>query len=374
METTPSATMQTFETTPSASATTVQKPNSAAVSPVSNTAPLKTTAMVTTNNAVTMVTSAVVPSTDTELKTLVPSIVALPPDTDVVVQATDIPESDGNGPATDATTAAEVALATNPVTSATDVPVSPLSDGKTPAPNALATEATTDAVAQFPDTEAPVIVMVDLETSSIVPATDAVAPVSEGVTQATNVSDEIKPVPDGPRDSAEVVTAGAETVATNVVPPTSDLSLPTSDPVPAPEAAVPTPQTFAPVPEAAPQPEPDVKTDSKPPSEVEEKSEFPLTETKEEITSTNLENKDKAVEAPVIGNIKTNNEGGKTGESREAKEKKEKEKKKEKEYEKKEYEKKVVAKFLIPGGPKTQLSRIAYIRFQGKPLMMYCVC
>ncbi|XP_068079203.1 netrin-G2 isoform X3 [Danio rerio] len=114
--------------------------------------------------------------------------------------------------------------------------------------------------------------------------------------------------------------------------------------------------------------------DRKPLSKVGENSE----ESKESKTALNSEKKDKDAEASVSGDIKNDKldktrEAEKTEKSKEAKEeKKEKEKHKEKEF--KEYEKKVVARILIPGGPKTQLSRIAYIKFQGKRLMMYCVC
>ncbi|XP_073766193.1 netrin-G2 isoform X2 [Danio rerio] len=104
--------------------------------------------------------------------------------------------------------------------------------------------------------------------------------------------------------------------------------------------------------------------DRKPLSKVGENSE----ESKESKTALNSEKKDKDAEASVSGDIKNDKldktrEAEKTEKSKEAKEeKKEKEKHKEKEF--KEYEKKVVARILIPGGPKTQLSRIAYIKFQ----------
>ncbi|XP_016311199.1 uncharacterized protein LOC107664998 isoform X4 [Sinocyclocheilus anshuiensis] len=128
---------------------------------------------------------------------------------------------------------------------ASDVPLTPASDGDAPA---------TDAVAAV--TDAPATVTVSPEIASIAPATsDSDAPESPGDAEATNVSDEMKPAPEDPGDGAEIVTAGAETVT-----------------------------------DAAPQP--NAETDSKPPSEVGEKSEVPLVETKEK-TATNLEKTDK---------------------------------------------------------------------------------
>ncbi|XP_016145939.1 uncharacterized protein [Sinocyclocheilus grahami] len=128
---------------------------------------------------------------------------------------------------------------------ASDVPLTPTSDGDAPA---------TDAVAAV--TDAPATVTVSPEIASIAPGTsDSDAPESPGDAEATNVSNEMKPAPEEPGDGAEIVTAGAETV---------------TDPAPQPNA----------------------ETDSKPPSEVGEKSEVPLVETKEK-TAINMEKTDK---------------------------------------------------------------------------------
>ncbi|KAL1270222.1 hypothetical protein QQF64_032511, partial [Cirrhinus molitorella] len=350
MATTPSATMATSETTFSASASTIQLPDSL----VSDGFPVEADA----STAVTLVTSTVVSSTDDAvMKTVDP----LPPDT--------------------------------------DVPLTPASDG--------------DAVAAV--TDAPAIVTASPATSdSDAPTTTAVAPEGPGDAEATDVSDEIKPAPEGPGDSAQIVMAGAETVTdaapqpnaeTDSKPPLEkDKDAPESKPPPsevAEKSEVPlvenkeekTATKLEKNDKVAPESKPpsvvgekseislveskEEKTatnpekkdkdapDSNSPSEVGEISEVPLAESKEEKTAAILEKKDKNAEAPVSGDIKKNKEAGKTEESREAKEeKKEKEKKKEKDYEKKDYEKKVVARILIPGGPKTQLSRIAYIKFQ----------
>ncbi|XP_048065370.1 neurofilament heavy polypeptide isoform X1 [Megalobrama amblycephala] len=407
MATTPSATMATFETTSSASASTIQLPTSLA--PYSDVSSVETSEVVTAN---ILDKSAIVSSTDTAMKTAD----ALPPGIDLIVPTT--PASDVDAPAT-------------------------------------------DVIASSPDMEAPSIVMIEPETGSIGPATDKdapatveVAPPSDKFAESTDVSDEIKPAPEGPGDGIEVVMTVAETVTTSKVPPTTKplltsdpLQAPVPDNTPQPDSKPPSKDaknSEAPLTETneektatnlgkkdkdAPESKPPSKVgensevplsktkeektetnlekkdkdasdskppsevrensevpltenkeekratnlekkdkdapDSKPPSEVRENSEVPLTENKEEKRSTNLEKKDKDAEAPVSADIKRNNEAGKTEKSREAKEeKKEKEKKKEKDYEKKDYEKKVVARILIPGGPKTQLSRIAYIRFQ----------
>ncbi|XP_016311196.1 netrin-G2-like isoform X2 [Sinocyclocheilus anshuiensis] len=316
-----SATMATSEATSSASASTIQLPTSLAVdavSLVSDGSLVEVGAMVTANTAVTLITSTVMSSTDAEMKT----VDALPPDIDLIVPAS-------------------------------DVPLTPASDGDAPA---------TDAVAAV--TDAPATVTVSPEIASIAPATsDSDAPESPGDAEATNVSDEMKPAPEDPGDGAEIVTAGAETVTDAAPQPNAETdSKPPSEvgeksEVPLVETKEKTATNLEKTDKDAPE--------SKPSFEVGEKSEVPLAETNEGKTATNLEKKDKNVKAPVSGDIKKKNEAGKTGESREAKEeKKEKEKKKEKDYEKKDYEKKVVARILIPGGPKTQLSRIAYIRFQ----------
>ncbi|XP_016311195.1 netrin-G2-like isoform X1 [Sinocyclocheilus anshuiensis] len=351
-----SATMATSEATSSASASTIQLPTSLAVdavSLVSDGSLVEVGAMVTANTAVTLITSTVMSSTDAEMKT----VDALPPDIDLIVPAS-------------------------------DVPLTPASDGDAPA---------TDAVAAV--TDAPATVTVSPEIASIAPATsDSDAPESPGDAEATNVSDEMKPAPEDPGDGAEIVTAGAETVTDAAPQPNAETdSKPPSEvgeksEVPLVETKEKTATNLEKTDKDAPESKPSFEVgeksevplaetnegktatnlekkdkdapESKPQSKVGENSEVPLAES-EEKTATNLEKKDKNVKAPVSGDIKKKNEAGKTGESREAKEeKKEKEKKKEKDYEKKDYEKKVVARILIPGGPKTQLSRIAYIRFQ----------
>ncbi|XP_016145936.1 netrin-G2-like isoform X1 [Sinocyclocheilus grahami] len=357
MATTPSATMATSETTSSASASTIQLPTSLAVdavSLVSDGSLVEVGAMVTANTAVNLITSTVMSSTDAVMKT----VDALPPDIDLIVPAS-------------------------------DVPLTPTSDGDAPA---------TDAVAAV--TDAPATVTVSPEIASIAPGTsDSDAPESPGDAEATNVSNEMKPAPEEPGDGAEIVTAGAETVTDPAPQPNAETdSKPPSEvgeksEVPLVETkektAINMEKTDKDAPESKPPSEVGEKSEvplaetnegktatnlekkdkdapeSKPQSKVGENSEVPLAESKEKKTATNLEKKDKNVKAPVSGDIKKKNEAGKTGDSREAKEeKKEKEKKKEKDYEKKDYEKKVVARILIPGGPKTQLSRIAYIRFQ----------
>uniref|UniRef100_A0A8C1ZKB2 Netrin G2 n=1 Tax=Cyprinus carpio TaxID=7962 RepID=A0A8C1ZKB2_CYPCA len=341
MATTVFATMATSETTSSASASTIELPTSIAVdavSLVSDRSPVEAGAMVTGNNAVTIVTSTVVSTTDAVIKT----VDALPPDIDLIFPAS-------------------------------DVPLTPASDDEAPA---------TDAIAAVTDT--PAKVTVSSEIASIAPATSdsdppattAVAPEGPGDAEATNVSDEIKPAPEGPGDGAQIVIAGEETVIDVAPQPNAETdSKPPFEVVE--KSEVPLVETE--VEKAATNLEKNDKDspDSKPPSEVGENSEVPLAESKEEKTATNLEKKDKDApdskpqseveenievpqaaskkektatnlekkdknaEAPVSGDIKKNNEAGKTGESREAKEeKKEKEKKKEKDYEKKDYEKK----------------------------------
>ncbi|ROI46618.1 Netrin-G2 [Anabarilius grahami] len=347
MATTPSATMATFETTSSASASTIQLPTSLA--PDSDVSSVETSEVVTAN---TLDKSAIVSSTDTAMKTAD----ALPPGIDLIIPTT--PASDVDAPAT-------------------------------------------DVIASSPDMDAPSIVMVEPETGSIGPATDKdapasveVAPASDKFAESTDVSDEIKPAPEGPGDGIEVVMTVAETVTTSKVPPTTKplltsdpLQAPVPDDTPQPDSKPPSKDAKngeAPLTETneektatnlgkkdkdAPESKPPSKVgensevplsktkeekketnlekkdkdapDSKPPSEVRENNEVPLTENKEEKRATNLEKKDKDAEAPVSADIKRNNEAGKTEKSREAKEeKKEKEKKKEKDYEKKDYEKK----------------------------------
>ncbi|KTG04159.1 hypothetical protein cypCar_00030316 [Cyprinus carpio] len=197
--TTPSATMATFETTSSASASTLQLPTSLAVDAVSL---LSDGSLVEAGAMVTLITSTVMSSTDAVMK----AVDALPSYFDLIVPASDVPltpTSDGDAPATDAVAAVTVA-----------------------------------------------------EIASIAPATsDSDAPEGPGDAEATNVSDEIKPAPEDPGDGAEIVTAGVETVT----------------------------DAF---------PQPNAETDSKPPSKVGEKSEVPLVETKEK-TATNLEKTDK---------------------------------------------------------------------------------
>nr|XP_055023737.1 netrin-G2 isoform X2 [Misgurnus anguillicaudatus] len=214
---------------------------------------------------------------------------------------------------TDALTADAKASDIDAVVPTTEIPVTTVTNGNAPTTNAPATVAAIDLFTSATNmgvTGAP-------ET-----ATNA-ATTEEIFIQTTEESVEIKAVPDG---------SGAGTVTTNVVPPTSYPMLLTNNPPPASEAAVPTPQAVA------PQPELDDRTKK---------------------TQTNSEDKVKAAETPASTDVKRNNEAGKVGEKGKAKEEKEK-----KDYEKRDYEKKVVAKLLIPGGPKTQLSRIAYIRFQ----------
>ncbi|XP_073724174.1 netrin-G2 isoform X2 [Misgurnus anguillicaudatus] len=219
---------------------------------------------------------------------------------------------------TDALTADAKASDIDAVVPTTEIPVTTVTNGNAPTTNAPATVAAIDLFTSATNmgvTGAP-------ET-----ATNA-ATTEEIFIQTNEESVEIKEVPDG---------SGAGTVSTNVVPPTSYPMLLTNNPPPASEAAVPTPQAVA------PQPELDDRTKK---------------------TQTNSEDKVKAAETPASTDIKRNNEAGKVGEKGKAKEEKEK-----KDYEKRDYEKKVVAKLLIPGGPKTQLSRIAYIRFQGKAML-----
>ncbi|XP_059379158.1 mucin-2-like isoform X2 [Carassius carassius] len=361
--TTPSATMATSETTSSASASTIQLPTSIAVdavSMVSDRSPVEAGAVVTGSTAVTIFTSTVVSSTDAAIKT----DDALPPDIDLIFPAS-------------------------------AVPLTPASDGDAPA---------TDAIAAV--TDAPEIFTVSPEIASFAPvtsdsnATTTVAPEGPGEAESTNVSDEVKPASEGPGDGDQIVITGAETVTdagpqtnaeTDSKPPfevvgksefplveteeektATNLEKRDKDPPdskPPSEAGenseVPLAESMEEKTASNLEKKDEDAPDSKPPSEAGENSEVPLAESKEEKNVTNLGKKDKNAGAPVSGDIKKNNQAGKTGESREAKEeKKEKEKKKEKDFEKKDYEKKVVARILIPGGPKTQLSRIAYIRFQ----------
>ncbi|XP_016323756.1 netrin-G2-like isoform X1 [Sinocyclocheilus anshuiensis] len=347
MATTPSATMATSEATSSASASTIQLPTSIAVdavSLVSDRSPVEAGATVTGNTAVTLVTSTVVSSTDAAFKT----VDALPPDIDLIVPASDVPltpASDGDAPATDAIAAVTDAPAI--------VTVSPEIASIAPATSDSDAPATTTVAPEGPG---------DAEATNV---SDEIKPAPEGPgdAEATNVSDEIEPAPKGQGDGAQIVIAGAETVTDAAPQPNAETD--SKPPFEVGEKSeVPLVETEQEKTATNLEKKDNDSPDSKPPSEVGENSEVPLAAS-EEKTATNLEKRDKNAEAPVSGDIKKNNEAGKTGESREAKEeKKEKEKKKEKDYEKKDYEKKVVERILIPGGPKTQLSKIAYIRFQ----------
>lgn len=189
--------------------------------------------------------------------------------------------------ATVVTNAADAATETNAngkapdidaVAPATEIPVTTVTNGNAATTNAPAN----DAVASIdPVTSA--------TNTAAIPATDAAANAAEVFTQTRVIeSNEIQPVPDGP---GEVVTD---------FPPTFFPAFTTNSPAIAPEVAVPVSPTIVPVPDAAPQPELDVKTDSKPPSGVEERNEGPSAETKEEKTPTNSESKDKDAEAPGI--------------------------------------------------------------------------
>lgn len=238
--TTPS-TIATSETTffASTASTSIQKPASPTLDAVSP---------VATNNAETVVTNGV-----------------------------DATTADGKAPDIDA------------VAPATEVPVTTVTNGNAATTNAPAN----DAVAS-----------IDLITSATntaaIPATNAVANTTEAFTQTKEESDEIKASPDGPGEVVKDVVTDSRTITTTVVRPTSYPALPTNSPSIGPEAAVPISSITTSVPAAAPQPELDVKTDSKPSSGVEEKSEGLSAEREAKKTPTNSENKDKAAEAPGI--------------------------------------------------------------------------
>lgn len=231
--TTPSATTATFETTSSASASTIQLPTSLA--PVFDISSVDTREVVTANTVVNLVKSTAVSSTDAAMK----PVDAFSPGIDLTVPTSDVP-----------------------VTSASDVDA-PATDGIAPSLDMVAPEI--GSIAPATDTDAPTTV--------------AVAPASDEVAKATDVSDEINAAPEGPGDGTNVVTTVAETVTTNILPPTIATPLLTSDPL------------QAPVLDATPQP--DAETDSKPPSKDAKNSEVPLIEINEEKTATNMEKKDK---------------------------------------------------------------------------------
>ncbi len=171
---------------------------------------------------------------------------------------------------------------------ASDVPLTPASDDDdAPA---------TDAVAAV--TDAPAMVIVSPEIASIAPATsDSDAP--EGP-EATDVSDEIKPAPEDPGDGADIVIAGAETVTDAAPQPNAETDSKPSSEV-GEKSEVPLAETEEKTATNLEKKEKDAP-ESKPPSEAGDKSEVPLAETKEEKTSTNLEKKDKNVEAPGTHN------------------------------------------------------------------------
>lgn len=112
------------------------------------------------------------------------------------------------------------------------------------------------------------------------PGIDLIVPTSD--IPVTSASDVDAPATDGIAPSLDMVVTVktvAETVTTNILPPTIATPLLTSDPL------------QAPVLDATSQP--DAETDSKPPSKDAKNSEVPLIETNEEKTATNMGKKDK---------------------------------------------------------------------------------
>ncbi|KAG1972062.1 netrin-G2 [Pimephales promelas] len=212
----------TVATTPSATMATSEKTPSVSASTIqlpASLAPVSdvSSEVVAANTVVNLVTSTVASSTD-----------ALSPGVDLIVPTSDVS-----------------------VTSASDVDAPP--DMVAPEIGFIAPTTDTDA----------------LTTVAVAPASD------EEFAKATDVSDDIKPAPKGPGDGTNV----AETVTTNILPPTIATPLLTGDPL------------QAPVLDGTPQP--DVEIDSKPPSKDAKNSEVPLIETNEEKTATNMGNKDK---------------------------------------------------------------------------------